>query len=111
MKAMFPKELGNSLVLPVRAAFRPLDQDSTATGNGMLSDFLKRLPTLSEESPMTSDHLDSVRTLKAVDVLPGATSRARGGVPESTTLANKKALSELDAVARREVFILSYSND
>jgi len=80
-------------------------------GNRMLSDFFEGLPEFSKESPMSSDHLDGVRALLTVDVLPGATTRARGREPKGATLSNEKALSEVDAIVRREVFVLSDSNN
>ena len=38
MEAVPLKEPRDSLILPVSAAFRPLNQDSATTGNGMFSD-------------------------------------------------------------------------
>jgi hypothetical protein len=111
VKTMFLKEPRDSLVLPVRTAFRPFDQDGATIGNRMFSNFFKGLPEFSKESPMSSDHLDGVRALLTVDVLPGATTRARGREPKGATLSNEKALSEVDAIVRREVFVLSDSNN
>ena len=78
MKTMLLKEPRDSLVLPVRAPFRPFNQDGATMGNRMLSDFFKGLPEFSKESPMSSDHLDGVRALMTLDVLPSTTTRARG---------------------------------
>ena len=111
MEAVPLKEPRDSLILPVSAAFRPLNQDSTTAGNGMFSDIFKGLPELPKESPMSSDHLDGVRALMTIDVLPGTTTRARGGEPKSATFANKETLSKLDAIIGREVFVLSDTNN
>ena len=89
MKTMFLKEPRDSLVLPVRTPFRPFDQDGATMGDRMLSDFFKGLPEFSKKSPMSSDHLDGVRALMTIDVLPSTTTRARGGEPKSAALANK----------------------
>ena len=111
METMFLKEPRDSLVLPVRTPFWPFDQYGATMGNRMLSDFFKGLPEFSKESPMSSDHLNGVRALMTIDILPGAATRARGGEPKSATLSNEKTLSEVDAKVRREVFVLSDSNN
>jgi hypothetical protein len=111
VETMFLKEPRDSLVLPVRTPFRPFDQNGATIGNRMLSDFFKGLPEFSKKSPMSSDHLNGVRALMTVDVLPGAATRTRGGEPKSATLSNEKTLSEVDAKVRREVFVLSDSNN
>ena len=111
MKSMLLKEPRDSLVLPVRAPFRPFNQDGATMGNRVLSDFSEGLPELFKKSPMSPDHLNGIGALMTIDVLPGAATRARGGEPKSATLSNEKTLSEFDAKVRREVFVLSDSNN
>ena len=82
MKAVLLKEPRDSLILPISAPFRPFNQDGTTTGNGMFSDFFEGLPKFPKESPMSSDHLDGVRALMTIGVLPRATTRARGRTRE-----------------------------